>query len=57
MKVGDLIIDPDGRKGVVTALIEVYQKCLPKDGVGMVFFFASGEEEVMHEEDVIIVGG
>lgn len=57
MKVGDLIIDPDGRKGVVTALIEVCHQYLPKDGVGMVFFFATGEEEVMYEEDVIIVGG
>lgn len=57
MKVGDLIIDPDGRKGVVTALIEVCHQYLPKDGVGMVFFFTSGEEEVMYEEDVIIIGG
>ena len=57
MKVGDLIIDPDGRKGVVTALIEVYKSFRPKDGVGMVYFFASGEEEIMHEQDVIIVGG
>ncbi len=57
MKVGDLIIDPDGRKGVVTALLEVCLQYLPKDGVGIVFFFATGEEEVMYEEDVIIVGG
>ena len=56
MKVGDLIIDPDGRKGVVTALIEVYQEH-NINGVGMVFFFTTGEEEVMYEEDVIIVGG
>jgi hypothetical protein len=57
MKVGDLIIDPDGRKGVVTALIEVYQKCVPKEGVGMAFFFATAEEEIIYEQDVIIVGG
>ena len=57
MKIGDLIIDPDGRKGVVTTLIEVCHQHLPEGGVGMVFFFASGEEEIMYEEDVIIVGG
>ena len=57
MKVGDLIIDPDGRKGVVTTLIEVCHQYIPEGGVGMVFFFALGEEEIVYEEDVIIVGG
>jgi hypothetical protein len=58
MKTGDLIVDGDGRKGVVTILIETYCPSeKPSTNVGMVYFFESGKEEVMYEEDVFIVGG
>ena len=58
MKVGDLIVDGDGRKGVVTAIIQsfTHSPCAGA-GVGMAFFFAAAEEEIIYEEDVFVIGG
>ena len=54
MKDGDLFIDPDGRTGVILCIVEALGI---QHTVGMGFFFDTGEELIIYEEDIEIIGG
>ncbi len=56
---GDLIMDADGRLGVVLTIVEGFASIgidIDNTIVGMVYFFDTQEEEIVYEEDVVVIG-
>tara|TARA_R110000824_G_scaffold230500_3_gene418178 strand:- start:65 stop:289 length:225 start_codon:yes stop_codon:yes gene_type:complete len=60
MKEGDLIMDGDGKVGVVTSIVLAYVPIkdlpLPKEAsVAMVYFFESQEKDIIYIDEITII--